>query len=119
MYIGKGEFIVSKSQKPARIDTTRLAIKLYIGMYSYHMAQILTGENIDEFDEFPAICQYCKQQKLSGRKVSWFDRIFESNEKTFGNFASIIISAGRRLSISRENFRDFSKSTKTTKVFFH
>ena len=40
-----------------------------------HTAQNFDGENIDEFDEFPAICQYFPNQNF--RLVSY---LYEINE---------------------------------------
>ena len=64
------------------------------------------------------LMRYCKAEKLSGRKVSRFEMICENVEKTFfHDFASIVISMARRLSISRENFCDSSKICKKCKSF--
>ena len=41
-----------------------LMVKNFARRRKYHMRKILMGENIDEFDEFPAIRQYFSYQKF-------------------------------------------------------
>ena len=61
---------------------------------------------------------HSKQQKLHKRKVLWFNGICHNVGKHLQFCFYLYDFSLTAKSISRENFRDSSKSTKTTKVFF-